>query len=207
MGGWIVPPPDLPVRREADLRCEREAKVAELVRRGSCVRSACAARCSPYVARTSSRRPTGTTPTRRFRFRSPASGRRSPARTAIRCSTSRLVCRKGTGSSRWAWAPVTGRRWRGRWWARAGSLWPSISTRQRSRSRARTWSARATPTTSSLSMATGDSAPRRTPPTTGSASPPHAPPCRRRSSSSSRNGAGSSRRSSTATAAHAARAE
>jgi protein-L-isoaspartate(D-aspartate) O-methyltransferase len=34
MSGWIVPPPGLPVKREADLRREREAKVAELARRG-----------------------------------------------------------------------------------------------------------------------------------------------------------------------------
>jgi protein-L-isoaspartate(D-aspartate) O-methyltransferase len=34
MRGWILPPPGLPVKREADLRREREAKVAELARRG-----------------------------------------------------------------------------------------------------------------------------------------------------------------------------
>ncbi len=34
MSGWIVPPPGLPAKREADLRSEREAKVAELARRG-----------------------------------------------------------------------------------------------------------------------------------------------------------------------------
>jgi protein-L-isoaspartate(D-aspartate) O-methyltransferase len=34
MSGWITPPPGLPVKREADLRREREAKVAELARRG-----------------------------------------------------------------------------------------------------------------------------------------------------------------------------
>ena len=34
MSGWFVPPPGLPVKREADLRREREAKVAELGRRG-----------------------------------------------------------------------------------------------------------------------------------------------------------------------------
>jgi protein-L-isoaspartate(D-aspartate) O-methyltransferase len=34
MSGWIVPPPGLPVKSEADLRREREAKTAELVRRG-----------------------------------------------------------------------------------------------------------------------------------------------------------------------------
>jgi protein-L-isoaspartate(D-aspartate) O-methyltransferase len=34
MSGWIVPPPGLPVKREADLRREREAKVEELARRG-----------------------------------------------------------------------------------------------------------------------------------------------------------------------------
>ena len=34
MSGWVVPPPGLPVKREEDLRREREAKVAELARRG-----------------------------------------------------------------------------------------------------------------------------------------------------------------------------
>jgi protein-L-isoaspartate(D-aspartate) O-methyltransferase len=34
MSGWSVPPPGLPVKREADLRREREAKVAELTQRG-----------------------------------------------------------------------------------------------------------------------------------------------------------------------------
>jgi protein-L-isoaspartate(D-aspartate) O-methyltransferase len=34
MTGWIVPPPGLPVASEADLRREREAKIAELARRG-----------------------------------------------------------------------------------------------------------------------------------------------------------------------------
>jgi protein-L-isoaspartate(D-aspartate) O-methyltransferase len=34
MSGWIVPPPGLPVKRAADLRREREAKVAELAERG-----------------------------------------------------------------------------------------------------------------------------------------------------------------------------
>ena len=34
MSGWIVPPPGLPVKREADLRREREERVAELARRG-----------------------------------------------------------------------------------------------------------------------------------------------------------------------------
>jgi protein-L-isoaspartate(D-aspartate) O-methyltransferase len=34
MSGWVVPPPGLPVKREGDLRREREAKVAELARRG-----------------------------------------------------------------------------------------------------------------------------------------------------------------------------
>ena len=34
MSGWTVPPPGLPVKREADLRREREAKVAELAFRG-----------------------------------------------------------------------------------------------------------------------------------------------------------------------------
>jgi protein-L-isoaspartate(D-aspartate) O-methyltransferase len=34
MSGWVVPPPGVPVKREADLRREREAKVAQLVRRG-----------------------------------------------------------------------------------------------------------------------------------------------------------------------------
>jgi protein-L-isoaspartate(D-aspartate) O-methyltransferase len=34
MTGWIVPPPGLPAKRVADLRREREAKVAELERRG-----------------------------------------------------------------------------------------------------------------------------------------------------------------------------
>src|ERR671930_490310 len=34
MGGWIVPPPELPVKGETDMRREREAKVAELARRG-----------------------------------------------------------------------------------------------------------------------------------------------------------------------------
>jgi protein-L-isoaspartate(D-aspartate) O-methyltransferase len=34
MSGWVVPPPSLPFKRDADLRREREAKVAELVRRG-----------------------------------------------------------------------------------------------------------------------------------------------------------------------------
>jgi protein-L-isoaspartate O-methyltransferase len=34
MSGWLVPPPGLPVKREADLRREREVKVAELARRG-----------------------------------------------------------------------------------------------------------------------------------------------------------------------------
>jgi protein-L-isoaspartate(D-aspartate) O-methyltransferase len=34
MSGWIVPPPELPVKGETDMRREREAKVAELARRG-----------------------------------------------------------------------------------------------------------------------------------------------------------------------------
>ena len=34
MSGWIVPPPEIPVKSEDDLRREREAKVAELVRDG-----------------------------------------------------------------------------------------------------------------------------------------------------------------------------
>jgi protein-L-isoaspartate(D-aspartate) O-methyltransferase len=34
MSGWIVPPPGFPVKGAADLRREREAKVAELWRRG-----------------------------------------------------------------------------------------------------------------------------------------------------------------------------
>jgi protein-L-isoaspartate(D-aspartate) O-methyltransferase len=34
MSGWIVPPPGFPVKRAADLRREREAKVADLGRRG-----------------------------------------------------------------------------------------------------------------------------------------------------------------------------
>ena len=34
MSGWPVPPPGLPVKGETDLRREREAKVAELARRG-----------------------------------------------------------------------------------------------------------------------------------------------------------------------------
>jgi protein-L-isoaspartate(D-aspartate) O-methyltransferase len=34
MTGWVVPPPGLPVKREADLRRQREAKVAALARRG-----------------------------------------------------------------------------------------------------------------------------------------------------------------------------
>ena len=34
MSGWIVPPPGLPVKSDADLRREREAKVAELARHG-----------------------------------------------------------------------------------------------------------------------------------------------------------------------------
>ena len=34
MSGWVVPPPGFPVKRAADLRREREAKVAELSRRG-----------------------------------------------------------------------------------------------------------------------------------------------------------------------------
>jgi protein-L-isoaspartate(D-aspartate) O-methyltransferase len=34
MSGWIVPPPGFPVKSAADLRREREAKVAELGRRG-----------------------------------------------------------------------------------------------------------------------------------------------------------------------------
>src|ERR671927_1111050 len=33
MSGWFVPPPGLPVKRESDLRREREAKVAELTQR------------------------------------------------------------------------------------------------------------------------------------------------------------------------------
>ena len=33
MSGWIVPPPGLPTKREADLRREREAKIAELRKR------------------------------------------------------------------------------------------------------------------------------------------------------------------------------
>jgi hypothetical protein len=34
MSGWIVPPPGLPTKRAAQLRREREAKIAELARRG-----------------------------------------------------------------------------------------------------------------------------------------------------------------------------
>ena len=34
MSGWFIPPPGLPLKGEADLRLEREAKVAELARRG-----------------------------------------------------------------------------------------------------------------------------------------------------------------------------
>ena len=34
MSGWIVPPPEFPVKSAAELRREREAKVAELGRRG-----------------------------------------------------------------------------------------------------------------------------------------------------------------------------
>jgi hypothetical protein len=34
MSGWIVPPPGLPVKTEADLRREREAKITQLARRG-----------------------------------------------------------------------------------------------------------------------------------------------------------------------------
>jgi protein-L-isoaspartate(D-aspartate) O-methyltransferase len=34
MSGWVVPPPGCPVKGAADLRREREAKVAELTRRG-----------------------------------------------------------------------------------------------------------------------------------------------------------------------------
>jgi protein-L-isoaspartate(D-aspartate) O-methyltransferase len=34
MSGWIVPPPSRPVKSEADLRRERDAKIAELGRRG-----------------------------------------------------------------------------------------------------------------------------------------------------------------------------
>jgi protein-L-isoaspartate(D-aspartate) O-methyltransferase len=34
MSGWLIPPPSRPVKSEADLRREREAKIAELGRRG-----------------------------------------------------------------------------------------------------------------------------------------------------------------------------
>jgi protein-L-isoaspartate(D-aspartate) O-methyltransferase len=34
IGGWFIPPPGQPVKRDEDLRREREAKVAELGRRG-----------------------------------------------------------------------------------------------------------------------------------------------------------------------------
>ena len=34
MSGWLIPPPSRPVKSEAELRREREAKIAELGRRG-----------------------------------------------------------------------------------------------------------------------------------------------------------------------------
>jgi protein-L-isoaspartate(D-aspartate) O-methyltransferase len=34
MSGWLIPPPSQPVKGEAELRREREAKIAELARRG-----------------------------------------------------------------------------------------------------------------------------------------------------------------------------
>ena len=34
MSGWFIPPPSPPVKSDAELRREREAKVAELGRRG-----------------------------------------------------------------------------------------------------------------------------------------------------------------------------
>ena len=172
MSGWIVPPPGLPVKREA-LRRECEEKVAELGRRACSARSGCAGRCAPCVARTSSRGCIATAPTRRSRSRFPASERRSHARTAIRCSTSRLASTTATDFSRWA-GPVMERRWRGRSWVRETSSWPSRSTRQRWRSRARTSNERVTRTSSS-SMATGDWGTPRSRLTSGSASRPHAP--------------------------------
>jgi protein-L-isoaspartate(D-aspartate) O-methyltransferase len=34
MSGWVIPPPSEPVKSGEDLRLEREAKIAELARRG-----------------------------------------------------------------------------------------------------------------------------------------------------------------------------
>ena len=34
MSGWVIPPPGRPLKSDEDLRREREAKIAELGRRG-----------------------------------------------------------------------------------------------------------------------------------------------------------------------------
>jgi hypothetical protein len=112
-----------------------------------------AAPCSTWLARISSRLTTGTMPTRRSRCRRRASGPRSRARTAIRCSTSRSAWEWGTASSRWEWDRATARPWRGRWSVARVWSWPSAWTRQRSRSPARTSTGPAIPTWSSF---TGD---------------------------------------------------
>jgi hypothetical protein len=74
MSGWLIPAPSRPVKSDEELRRERAAKVAELARRGLLrsdgLRSAMlSVRREDFI-----RLLAATTPTKRSRYRSRASG-------------------------------------------------------------------------------------------------------------------------------------
>ena len=191
MSGWIVPPPGLPVKSEADLpRARSEDRGARAALWAPSLRAA--ARGDAHRAS----RGLHPSPVPRPRLRGPLP--LPGERATISCPHSYplfyeplglneghrfLEVGVGSGYGTALAREVVGP---------GARSWPSTSTRQRSPSHATTWNAPATPTSSS-STATGPPGTPSTHRTTRSASRRPAPTCRRRSSRSSRRGAGSLR--------------